>query len=177
VVGYHGTSLDRAETIVATGSFISSKNDYDWLGHGVYFWEHAPLRAWQWAERKYRDRAAVLEASVALGLRLDFTDMRYTSVLRSAYENLREAYIKTGKLLPDNRGKARFLDCLVMNYLTAYILPESETLRAPFLEGDPIYDGSMLLTQSHIQLVVRVPSCILSSPKLTSQEVIRGLQF
>jgi len=175
VVGYHGTSAERAEAVLASGSFVPSKNDYDWLGHGIYFWEHAPLRAWQWAKQKYRGEAAVLEASVALGFCLDLTDVRYTSTLKLAYQGLREAHIKAERLLPSNRNKARFLDCLVINYLTTYLWPECETVRAPFLEGEPVYEGATLYTQSHIQLVVRTSSCIVSTPKLTSEGVARGL--
>ena len=140
----------------------------------MYFWEYAPLRAWQWARRKYHERAAVLEATVALGLCLDLSDIRYTHAVRLAHENLREAYLKAGKALPANRNKARLLDCLVLNYLTTYVLPECETVRAPFLEGDPIYEGAMLLGQSHIQLVVRAQSCILSTPTMAREEMTDG---
>src|SRR5579863_9508112 len=52
VVGYHGTSATHAEVIVREGLFQPSENDYDWLGHGIYFWEEAPCRAWRWARRK-----------------------------------------------------------------------------------------------------------------------------
>ena len=176
VIGFHGTSEDRAEAILRSGEFTPSKNDYDWLGHGVYFWEHAPLRAWQWARQKYRDRAAVIEATIELGACLDLTDLRYTSALRLSYEMLREAFLRNRTPLPLNRNKARFLDCLVINYLTSYILPECETVRAPFLEGDPIYEGSMLLNQSHVQLVVRSKTCI-TKPNRIYQEVINGLQL
>jgi hypothetical protein len=175
VLGYHGTSVERAEVVLASGSFIRSTNDYDWLGHGIYFWEHAPLRAWQWAKGKYRDRAAVLEASVRLGFCLDLTDVRYTATLTLAYQALQEAYIKAKKVLPANRNKARCLDCLVINYLTNFLWPECETVRAPFLEGEPLYPGAMLYTQSHIQLVVRAPECILSAPRLVDEEVTRGI--
>jgi hypothetical protein len=177
VVGFHGTSEARAEVIVCSGEFIPSKNEYDWLGHGIYFWEHAPLRAWQWARQKYRDRAAVVEATIELGTCLDLTDLRYTSALRLSYEMLREAFLRNKTPLPMNRNKARLLDCLVVNYLTSYILPECETVRAPFLEGDPIYEGSMLLNQSHVQLVARSSRCIITKPKRIDQEVIDGLRF
>ena len=160
VVGYHGTRADRAEKIAGTGEFSPSRNDYDWLGHGVYFWEWAPLRAWQWARNRYGAEAAVVEAHIQLGFCLDLTDIRYTDSLRAAYDGLREAYIRTGRVLPANRRKARCLDCLVVNYVCGVILGDCETVRAPFLEGDPIYDGSELLTQSHIQLVVRNSACI-----------------
>jgi hypothetical protein len=176
VQAYHGTSVERAEIILSSGQFIPSKNDYDWLGHGVYFWEHAPVRAWEWAKRKHRDRATVMEATIRLGFCLDFTDSRYTSALRISHERIREAYAKTGTKLPVNRNKANFLDCLVINYLATYIFPECETVRAPFLEGEPVYLGSALLTQSHIQVVVRNLTCIEPGFRQLPPEGAHGLE-
>jgi hypothetical protein len=161
--------VERAERILSSGRFAPSKNDYDWLGHGIYFWEYAPGRAWQWATEKYGADGAVVEATVELGYCLDLTDIVHTSAVRLAYERLREAFIAAGKPLPANRGKARYLDCLVINYLATYVLPECDTVRAPFLEGEPIYQGSMLLTQSHVQLVVRNHACIRADLKLVSR--------
>ena len=72
---------------------------------------------WDWATSKYRERAAVLEATVDVGFCLDFTDNKYTSVMRLAYERIREAYIASNTPLSVNRRKANYLDCLVINYL------------------------------------------------------------
>jgi hypothetical protein len=170
VLGFHGTRLDRADTIVSTGKFIPSTNDYDWLGHGIYFWEYAPFRAWQWAREKYGREGVVVEARIRLGFCLDLTDIRFTDSLRIAYQGIHEAYILANKFLPVNKGKAHCLDCLVINYLTEYILPECDTVRAPFLEGKPIFDESNLLSQSHLQLVVRHESCIESGIRLLHEE-------
>jgi len=133
VLGYHGTRLDRAATILSTGKFIPSANDYDWLGHGIYFWEHAPFRAWQWARERYGSEGAVVAAKIRLGFCLDLTDIPFTDALKAAYQGIREAYILANRILPENKGKAPRLDCLVINYLTEYILPECDTVRAPFL--------------------------------------------
>ena len=133
VIGFHGTRVDRAQEIISSGKFVPSANDYDWLGHGIYFWEHAPLRAWQWARQKYQSEGAVVEVRIRLGCCLDLTDIRYTDALRAAYQGLREAYVTAGKPLPVNKGKARCLDCLVINYLTNFIFPEVDSVRAPFL--------------------------------------------
>ena len=41
VVGYHGTRLSAALRMVnRIEGFRWSKRDYDWLGHGIYFWEY-----------------------------------------------------------------------------------------------------------------------------------------
>lgn len=171
VIGYHGTTVSRAERIAETGAFIPSRNDYDWLGHGIYFWEYAPGRAWHWARQKYGAEAAVLSAAVYLGFCLDLTDIRFTTALKTAYDGLREAYLQSGRRLPGNKGKARYLDCLVINYVAQYVLPGCDTVRAPFLEGQPIYEGAAFLSESHIQLVVRNPSCMLGQPQIVTPEV------
>lgn len=170
IVGYHGTRLDRARTIISTGRFIPSQNDYDWLGHGIYFWEYAPIRAWQWAREKYGIEGVVIKARVNLGYCLDLTDAYFTDALKIAHQGIREAYIEANKPLPVNKGKAHLLDCLVINYLTSFILPECDTVRAPFLEGEPIFHGSNLLDQSHLQLVVRNASCIAPGIRLMGRE-------
>jgi hypothetical protein len=175
VIGYHGTDTFRAEEIVRTGTFVPSENGYDWLGHGVYFWEYAPGRAWQWAAAKYDDRAAVVRATISLGKCLDLTDTLYTKAIGIAYDHLREAYIATGESIPVNKGKARYLDCLVINYLAAYILPECETVRAPFLEGQPLYDGSAIFDQSHIQVVVRKPVGLVREISFAEREDHDGI--
>lgn len=62
-IGYHGTSVDKANKIMDIG-FIPSKNSNDWLGHGIYFFidgiscpknnaeEWAKNQAWD-SDRKY----------------------------------------------------------------------------------------------------------------------------
>src|SRR5712692_1234198 len=49
VVGYHATSARAARAILRGQPFRLSRNQYDWLGNDVYFWEAAPQRAWDWA--------------------------------------------------------------------------------------------------------------------------------
>ncbi|MGA2596119.1 MAG: hypothetical protein ABSH09_03805 [Bryobacteraceae bacterium] len=165
VVGYHGTSARYARDILNRGEYRVSQNDYDWLGRGVYFWEHAPYRAWDWARYKYGSDAAVLESLIRLGRCLDLTDIRYTDAIKQAFDGLREAYAFKNIDLPQNRGKARRLDCLVINYVAEFVFPECETVRAPFLEGPPIFEGSAILSESHIQVVVRKTQEIILSIK------------
>ncbi len=46
VVGYHGCDAAVAERVLAGKTDLKiSTNAYDWLGAGVYFWEHGPQRA------------------------------------------------------------------------------------------------------------------------------------
>ncbi len=55
VVGYHGCTEDfERELLLGTkpvDQWEPSTNDWDWLGHGIYFWEHSPERAFRWAQQ------------------------------------------------------------------------------------------------------------------------------
>jgi len=55
VVGYHGCDRSLAESVVAAKEDLKpSHNAWDWLGHGIYFWEDSCARALRWAEAERR---------------------------------------------------------------------------------------------------------------------------
>lgn len=46
IVGFHGCDLDIRNKLVNDPNHIEiSKKPYDWLGHGMYFWENNYTRA------------------------------------------------------------------------------------------------------------------------------------
>jgi hypothetical protein len=50
ILGYHGCDRSVGEAVLAGKAELKANNNtYDWLGHGIYFWEHNPMRAVQWA--------------------------------------------------------------------------------------------------------------------------------
>jgi hypothetical protein len=171
VVGYHGCRRDLARALV-TGrlsavEWQASQNDYDWLGAGVYFWEEALGRAWQWARERFGDDGAVVAVEIELGRCLDLGDTRYTGLLQAAYEGAAQAYALRGEPLPQNGGrdfKLRRLDRLVVDRLTNNADRGAgvffQTVRCPFEEGPAVYPGGMIRSQSHVQVVVRDRACI-----------------
>jgi hypothetical protein len=162
VIGYHGCAADFAESLyrgeVPVASWRPSRNPYDWLGHGIYFWEHAPERAWAWGE------GGVVGAVIQLGRCLDLTDTESTELLVASYEAVRQLAELRRKPLPENRGLRRERDCLVINHTIKMARAQRkpfQTIRCPFLEGAPAFPGSSILKESHIQLVVIDPRSIL----------------
>lgn len=114
VLGYHGCSADFAESLLSGETTLDdwkeSRNPYDWLGHGIYFWEYAPERARRWAEkemwRKRGIRGAVVGALIQLGRCLDFTDVGFSDALVGVHRNLKRAYTEAGAdLPPNNKGR------------------------------------------------------------------------
>jgi len=176
VLGYHGcrapVAADLLSGRLSIEEWAPSENAHDWLGHGVYFWEHAPERALEWARGKVArdglgEAPAVVGAVIQLGGCLDLTNVPYTALLRRAYEHMRESYGKAGRHLPANTGRDRDLrnrqlDCLVINYLQEESGDAGfATVRGIFQEGGPAYPGAKIMRQTHIQVVFRNKRCIL----------------
>jgi hypothetical protein len=92
IIGYHGTRSDIARGIVShERDFHPSSNDDDWLGHGIYFWEYAPQRAWSWAAQRYKtDSIAVLGAMIRLGNCLDLLEPANAQRAKKAYHRTME---------------------------------------------------------------------------------------
>src|SRR5438874_2904794 len=92
VKGFHGTSRAKGTQIVKDQLVAVSRNPYDWLGHGAYFWEESYERARQWAEKKYHSEAAVVSTEVRLGRCINLFDASWGGVLRRAYEEVRDRH-------------------------------------------------------------------------------------
>jgi hypothetical protein len=133
-------------------------------------WEHSPERALRWAREKYTPRGTtpgVLGAVIQIGRCFDLLNEALTSLLAESYQALAEAYAAASQTLPENRGpdrKRRNLDCLVINDGLARLKGkglEYDTVRGAFLEGDPVYPGTGFSRETHIQIAVRNPACVL----------------
>jgi hypothetical protein len=103
VVGYHGCTEEFARELLLGNLPISewrpSANVWDWLGHGIYFWEHSPERALRWARERYRTRGqipSVLGAVVQLGRCFDLLNETFTAILADRYHQLARAFADEG---------------------------------------------------------------------------------
>ncbi|MBQ3427437.1 MAG: hypothetical protein IJH37_09905 [Clostridia bacterium] len=173
VIGFHGCDKTVAEKVInGEAELDESKNNYDWLGHGMYFWEQNLRRAWQWAENQRKvTTPAVIGAVIDLGYCLNLLDSRSMELLREHYSLFVESCDALGKVLPQNRniGKntdllLRDLDCAIIEDMhklrDASPLPSFDSVRGVFIEGTELYQGSGFKDKSHIQICVRNPNCI-----------------
>ena len=177
ILGFHGCDRTIRDAVIGGQEVLKpSTNAYDWLGHGIYFWENSYDRALDFAtehaERKTSSTAirdpSVLGAVINLGLCLDLMDAESLSLLHSAYEYLRTSLEKLGKPLPEIKGGPdrlfRNLDCAVL--LTVHALREREglqpfdSIRSAYLEGNPIYPNAGFYEKNHIQICIRNADCI-----------------
>jgi hypothetical protein len=176
VLGYHGCDKEVGESLLSgRTNFLTSKNQHDWLGHGIYFWENNPKRALDWAHfmskhDKFKNRVKkpfVVGAIIDLGNCLDLTEAISLELVEFGYNSLKELFALEGKPLPENKPGGsddedlirRNLDCAVINHV--HDLRESgnrlafNTVRGAFHEGEPLYPGAGIRRKTHIQIAVR----------------------
>ena len=179
IIAYHGCLKDRFENALLRDIAPPlSEENYDWLGKGVYFWEHGPERALEWARAKAArkgvaaSQARVLGAIIQLGNCFDLLDTLATEKLAEAYETLNQESRKRGYTLPQN-GPAdrdgdvllRYLDRAIIefaiNELSDLTSDTIQTVRGAFWEGGAAFPGSAVQKKSHIQVAVRDRACIV----------------
>lgn len=161
VYAFHGCSREVAEAVLAGEMELKpSRNAYDWIGSGVYFWENAPERALRWAEAMHTKNPAVIGAVVSLGHCLNLMDKSSNAPLSDAFRLVSGLFSDKGEQMPANVRKLHYRDALVVN--AAHSMADAsgqpyDTVRAAFIEGNPVFDGSTIMADTHIQLCVRNP--------------------
>jgi hypothetical protein len=176
VLGYHGCDKSVADAIFSgkTTHLNPSQNEYDWLGHGIYFWENSPERAMNYAKQQMSrtgrlnkiKEPCVLGAVIDLGNCLDLLDSRFSEIIRRGYQEMTDALKQAGRDIPKNHKLSesndillRKLDCAVINFVHSTRKRDNferfDSVRAAFVEGPPIYEESGFFEKTHIQICVR----------------------
>lgn len=178
IIGFHGCDQSVVDKVIAgKENLLASKNDYDWLGNGIYFWENNEERAYDWAvelsKRKHSSikNPAVIGAIIDLGFCFDLTDNHYLHELKRGYEALVEVCKETNLEMPQNTnvGKStdlllRKLDCAVIQTIHRVHRDMGnnpyDSVRGVFWEGAPVYPNAGFREKNHIQICICNPNCI-----------------
>jgi hypothetical protein len=178
VYGFHGCDKDIALRIVNHKiEFEHSHNDYDWLGDGIYFWENNHKRADDYAIQSMERANSKIKEPFALGAIIDLgncfdlLDQKYLDFLKFAYDEFKVSIQKSNITMPYNTNfgkndfdfKNRQLDCAVIRYARSLAEAAGEcfdSVRAAFIEGDPLYEGAGFHKNNHIQIAILNPNCI-----------------
>ena len=174
VIAYHGCDAAVANRVLSGEPFRPSENDYDWLGAGIYFWEYGYDRALRFAASRGANRKvkhpAVVGAILQLGNCFDLMDTRFTNDLREAYDAFQKS-LPEGRPMPENKGgspdwKLRRLDCAVLNFYFRTLEEDGidyDSVRCAFIEGRPVFPGSGIRGETHIQVAVRNSACVIGT--------------
>lgn len=178
VLGFHGCDSATAARVLNDPEqhLQASRNDYDWLGEGIYFWEFDPWRALEFAREATEKRhltkgvinvPSVVGAVIDLGHCCNLLERSALAEVARAHAMLVAFHEFTGEDMPQNRGPergARFLDRAVIDLMhdlrSRRRLQPYDTVRAAFIEGSPVYPAAGFHAKNHIQIAVRDPACI-----------------
>lgn len=174
VIGFH--SCDRAlgmRLLNGSDELRLSNNPWDWLGPGIYFWEHNPYRALTYAQeaatkkQKFGGKITtpfVIGAIIELGNCLNLIEPNSINILKEAYPPLFRIMQDNGEEMPTNKDANRRLDCAVIKYVhlchRKFGHPPYDTIRCPFHEGGPIYTSANFTDRLHIEICVLNPRMI-----------------
>jgi len=174
IIAYHGCDAEVATRLLAGEPFKKSQNDYDWLGAGIYFWEYGADRARRFAyDQRRRGKVTVptvVGALIQLGRCFDLMDTRFTSELPIAFLRFKTWQSLRGLPVPRNLGATpdkllRRRDCAVLNCYLRELEDDGvasyDTVRCCFTEGAPAFEGSGIQQESHVQIAVRNPACVM----------------
>ena len=129
ILGFHGTDESIVNDVLNGKADLKEKdNDYDWLGHGIYFWDNSPSRAMEWAIELSKlkssgvKKPAVIGAIIDLGYCLDLLDYKNLKFVKAGYNILEQMMAGHDAPMPQNRGgdadlKLRELDCAAIETL------------------------------------------------------------
>lgn len=184
VLGFHGCDKTVADKVIPSDRLHLQKSDnvYDWLGHGIYFWENDPVRALEYA-KSLRDhpeknkskipitKPAVVGAIIDLGYCLNLLEAKSIDTVKQAYKSLLELRKVSGTDFPQNKKAKgteelllRNLDCAVIEAVHFFNEQTGEKaydkVRGMFMEGQPLYANAGFHDKNHIQICVRNVNCI-----------------
>lgn len=178
VIGYHGTTRSVARKLVLQEvAWEPSKRSTDWLGHGIYFWEHAPLQAKMWAEQRkrkaltsksvaersrWKDDIAVVAAMIRLGNCLDLLEPANLQIMKGMYTQYQSWMNQHRMNLPRNVRSRKALDCAIFEHAYQLNLQDPDprnhidTARGVYvpMKGAKVWPGSWLVEGAHVQLCV-----------------------
>jgi len=183
ILGYHGCDKSKALKVVSGEVELRpSENDYDWLGHGVYFWENDPQRALEYAKHiksqpsKAKNKITdpfVIGAVINPGFCLDLSCRDGLALLKSGYDEFRSFMDIAGAPMPINETGIhqvtdlliRKLDCAVVQFMhkrrEQNNLESFDTVRSPFWEGNDLYPNAGFKEKNHTQMCVRTPQSLV----------------
>lgn len=182
VRGFHGTTMERAEQILRAG-FEQSKNDWDWLGKGAYFFEDAPSIARDWSEQMVERldkkgiaaKPAVVSATLNLEGCIDLLDNELVASMKLCADRLASggalktqhglrlrsaesrSFVIADYAMPLASHRYNAADCQVINALWGFLRDDgfsATSVRAPFVLGKQLYSNSFFFHETHVQIAV-----------------------
>ena len=95
MLGFHANYIPECERFLSEESYIiDSKTDTEYLGRGMYFWEHQSKAVW-WAQTHKKDSASmIVSAELSLENVLDLTDDDICKMLNKMFSYVDKSIVR-----------------------------------------------------------------------------------
>ena len=174
IIGFHSCDKNLGLKLLSGKDKLKpSKNSWDWLGSGIYFWEQNPTRALDYAVDCANDRQYfngkietpfIIGAIIQLGNCLNLVEAGSSEIVKQSYKGLKRWISEEGGKMPRNKRSNRALDCAVIEYVhytnNKAQIQQYDTVRSAFQEGNRLYAGSNFTERLHLEICVRTESMI-----------------
>jgi len=88
MIGYHANDEERCIRFLKDEKYLIIGEDTEYLGKGMYFWEHLHMAKW-WKEEKKKD--LIVQATVNIDNLLDLTNREQVEQISNLYNILNRA--------------------------------------------------------------------------------------
>jgi len=187
LVAYHGCDITTRDDLVSgkLAHLDHSKNPYDWLGPGAYFFEGDAERALMFANASHNNPTkmytarpigtpAVVGAVLSVQRWLDMTTQEGIHEFTLAYPALLSGLAATGSPVPKNAAAGeddadiilRKLDNAVFTFIhdiranSSPPSPSFQAVRGAFYQGAEVAPKSGFRAGTHVQIALRDNSCV-----------------
>ncbi|HLM69069.1 MAG TPA: hypothetical protein VK358_16130, partial [Longimicrobium sp.] len=95
---------------------------------------------------------------------IDLLDVGWHTAVQESYADLLRRLTASAQPVPRQTSGAHRLDRVVINRTVALLESHgivARTVRAAFVEGEPLFPGSALWSRTHVQIAVRDPAAIV----------------
>lgn len=95
MIGFHANYVEECERFLSEESYmIDSKTDTEYLGRGMYFWEHKSNAEWWQKTKKSASASMIVSAELSLENALDLTDDDVCKRLNLMFSYINKAVVK-----------------------------------------------------------------------------------
>lgn len=103
MIGFHANYSNLCEKFLKDETYIiNSEGDTDYLGSGMYFWEHQSNALWWNSTKKANSNSMIVSAELSLENVLDLTDDDVCKLLERMFTCINKSVVRT---IEKKRGK------------------------------------------------------------------------
>lgn len=154
IVGFHGTTKKSAKSILQSNNFIVSKDDEEWLGPGVYFFEDDIRQAYYYCVKaKKICNWSILKSDIYAKVIIDLVDTETLEYFEIILNKVKSRYLKRA----DGRPR-KLMNSVILNIM--YEAEPYDVVRGIFQVPSTRYLPRTNLMRLQKQICVRNLDCI-----------------